>query len=76
LDYRVEALVEIRDASVRKQLLDTLKICWRDNVKARKIDATRSNPYLKRSSRAATVRSQKALYEYYKKLATKPPSSP
>ncbi len=68
LDYRVEALVALRDKNVRKQMLDMLKICWRDNVKARQIDATRKNPYRQRKPRTVAVRSQTALYEYFRKL--------
>ncbi len=70
LDFRVEALVELRDPTVRRQILDTLRICWRDNVKARQIDGTRKNPYRKRRPRAAEVRSQYALYDYYRKLSS------
>ena len=55
--------VPIYDVRLKQQVLDTLDIQWRDNVKARIIDAKQSNAYVKRGNKRS-IRSQQQIYEY------------
>ncbi len=63
LDSRVEIACPIYDDSVKREIMDTLDICWNDNVKARVIDAKQSNKYV--SNDLPSVRSQYATFDYY-----------
>lgn len=68
LDNRVEISCPIYDKAIKKEILETFDICWSDNVKARVISENQDNAY--RKNNLEKVRSQFALYEYYKqKLA-------
>ncbi|MFH6604520.1 polyphosphate kinase 1 [Maribacter algicola] len=64
LDYRVEVGCPIYDPDIKQELIDTFEISWKDNVKARVFGEKRDNAY--RKSNKVKVRSQFALYEYYK----------
>ncbi len=67
LDRRVEVGCPIFDKNIKKQLIDTYEICWKDNVKARILDEYKINDYVVNS--APYNRSQVSLYEYYKNLS-------
>lgn len=64
IDQRVEVGVPIYDTRLKQQILDTLDIQWRDNVKARIIDARHNNAYVKRGNKRS-IRSQQQIYEYF-----------
>ncbi|MGJ8684469.1 MAG: polyphosphate kinase 1 [Nonlabens sp.] len=64
LDSRVEIACPIYDEAVKKEILETLDICWNDNVKAREICSNQANLYV--SNENKPVRSQFATYDYYK----------
>lgn len=64
LDYRVEVGCIIHDEKIKKELRDFMELQWRDNVKARKIDARQSNNYVIDTKGAAPVRAQFDLYHY------------
>lgn len=64
LDYRVEVGCPIYDEDIKKQLIDTFEISWSDNLKARVFSAKQDNAY--RKLKKPEVRSQFALYDYYK----------
>ncbi len=64
LDNRVEVGCRIYDEDVKQELIDTFEICWSDNVKARLFSAKQDNAYKK--NHKPKVRSQFALYDYYK----------
>jgi polyphosphate kinase len=64
IDQRVEVGVPIYDVRLKQQILDTLDIQWRDNVKARIIDARQSNAYVKRGNKRS-IRSQQQIYDYF-----------
>ncbi|AZQ44631.1 polyphosphate kinase 1 [Nonlabens ponticola] len=64
LDSRVEIACPIYDKDIKNEILETMDICWNDNVKARVIDQDQSNAYVQNKKEA--VRSQYATYEYYK----------
>ena len=63
LDNRVEVGCQIYDEEVKRELLDTFEISWKDNVKARVFDAEQSNRY--RQSDSEPIRSQFKMYDYY-----------
>jgi len=64
LENRVEVGCPIYDADLKQMLIDNFEICWSDNVKARIYTAEEENAY-KRNNKVA-VRSQFALYEYFR----------
>ncbi len=65
IDYRVEVGCPIYDEDVKQELLDTFEISWNDNIKARIFSAKQDNAY--KDDDKPKVRSQFALYDYYKK---------
>lgn len=65
LDFRVEVGCPIYDADIKKELMETFDICWKDNVKARVFSEKQDNAY--RKSNGKKVRSQFATYDYYVK---------
>ncbi|HPF10225.1 MAG TPA: polyphosphate kinase 1 [Flavobacteriaceae bacterium] len=65
LDTRVEITCPIYDEDIQKELLETFEISWSDNVKARIITKDQDNAYLR--NELEEMRSQFALYDYYKK---------
>ncbi|MCX2719956.1 polyphosphate kinase 1 [Lentiprolixibacter aurantiacus] len=65
LDNRVEVGCRIYDEDVKAELLDTFEICWMDNVKARIFSPDHDNRY--KNNKEPKLRSQFALYDYYKK---------
>jgi polyphosphate kinase len=68
LDNRIEIAAPIFDPDIRKEIKSMLNIQWKDNVKARIIDASGNNQY-KSSHNSRKVRSQMELYKYYRKLS-------
>jgi len=64
LDHRIEAAVRIQDTSLKKELLDMLKIQLKGNIKARILDNTLSNNYVKNNK--APYQSQIETYKYLK----------
>ncbi|MBU1310035.1 MAG: polyphosphate kinase 1, partial [Gammaproteobacteria bacterium] len=67
IDQRVEVGVPIYAVRLKQQILDTLDIQWRDNVKARIIDAKQSNAYVKRGNKRS-IRSQQQIYDYFARI--------
>jgi len=65
LSSRIEAIFPIYDEAARKTIKDILDIQQKDNMKARIIAKGKINAYRRNSSEK--VRSQLALYDYYKK---------
>ena len=63
LDNRVEVGCPIYDEDIKRELIDTFEISWRDNVKARIFDEEQNNRY--RSNDLPQLRSQFAMYDYY-----------
>lgn len=63
LDQRVEISCPIYDEDIKKELIETFEISWKDNVKARNHCRGMENPY--RKSSGPKLRSQFALYDYY-----------
>lgn len=63
IDTRVEVSCPIYDTDIKKELQDLYEICWNDNVKARIINETQDNTYLKNNK--PKVRAQFDTYNYY-----------
>lgn len=63
LDNRVEVSCPIYDEDIKREILDTLDICWQDNVKARILNKEQDNKYAHNGK--AEIRSQFATYDYY-----------
>ncbi|WP_419212140.1 polyphosphate kinase 1 [Maribacter sp. X9] len=63
LDYRVEVGCPIYDEDIKKELMDTFEICWKDNMKARVFTEKQDNAY--RKTKPPKIRSQFATYDYY-----------
>ena len=66
LDRRVEVACPIYDKTIRQEIKDMIEIQQKDNVKARIIDIEQNNDYVACENGQEQVRSQYALYEYYK----------
>ncbi|WP_298899968.1 polyphosphate kinase 1 [uncultured Psychroserpens sp.] len=65
IENRVEVSCPIYQSDIKQELLDVFDICWNDNVKARVIDETQSNEYIRNDQ--DKVRAQFALYDYFEK---------
>jgi polyphosphate kinase len=70
LDHRIEVTCPIWDESLKKELIDILHIQLEDNVKARWLDNSLTNEYV-RSSRKK-IRSQLETYNYLNKKILTP----
>ncbi|MBM3922631.1 MAG: polyphosphate kinase 1 [Sphingomonadales bacterium] len=68
IDHRIEAAVEIHQPDIRKELKDILAIQLADNVKARLLEGTLPNEYVKGMGKRP-VRSQIKIYQYLYGLA-------
>lgn len=64
LDNRLEVGCPIYDEDIKKEMMDTFEISWADNVKARVFNEKQDNAYRKNGN--PKIRSQFAMYEYYK----------
>jgi polyphosphate kinase len=65
-DNRIEVACPILDPGIQKELRDILEIQWRDNQKARLVNADPINKYRKPGSKEK-VRAQMEIYGYFKK---------
>lgn len=67
LDHRVEVSFPLRDARHRKTVRDILELQWRDNQRARLLDARQSNTRIHDIGERG-CRAQDAIYRYLKRL--------
>lgn len=67
LDRRIEVACPILDDNIKKELKAMFDIQWRDNVKARRLDAKQKNKY-RRTRAKKEHRAQIDYYNYLKKL--------
>ena len=63
IENRVEVAVPIYNDILQKEILDVFEISWNDNVKARKINGSKQNIFVKNSRNE--IRSQWKIHEYY-----------
>lgn len=64
IDRRIEITCPIYDDALKTEIRDIFDIQWKDNVKARVLDANTKNEYKTTKTRTKT-HSQNALYKYY-----------
>jgi polyphosphate kinase len=67
-DYRFEVACPIYDKQIQHELMDMLQIQWADNTKARLINSQPVNQYRKALKGEKSIRSQFAIYSYFKDL--------
>ncbi len=65
LDYRVEVASPVYDHDIQKELKEIFEAGFRDNVKARIVNAKQDNTY-KKESKKKPYRSQTELHAFYK----------
>lgn len=65
LDHRVEVAAPVYDPRIKAELKHIVETALSDNVKARILNETQSNPFKDRKDGAPEIRSQFKLYEYY-----------
>ena len=65
LSKRIEVIFPIYDDNIKKDILEILEIQISDNVKSRIIDRWQRNEF-KRNNGGADIRSQLAMYDYFK----------
>ena len=63
LDHRVEVTCPVKDAGIKKTLIEMFNIQLSDNVKARILDNRLSNKYVERNGEER-IRSQEEIYNY------------
>ena len=64
LDFRIEAAVRVNDATLKQEIYEMLQIQLKDNVKARLLNNSLNNDYMKNDK--SEYRSQIELYRYLK----------
>ena len=75
VDHRVEVACPIYDHTAQQDILTIMDMQWRDNIKARRIDAEQVNEYVTPVSergkipRRKRLRSQLKIHEYFKNRA-------
>jgi polyphosphate kinase len=74
IDQRIEIGCPIYDLKQKRLIHDLLELQFSDTTKARIIDQTQSNQYVKRGNRRK-VRSQISIYEYLKDMEKHPEDS-
>ncbi len=67
LNYRIETAIPIYDPAVFQTIDEIMELQWSDNVKARKIDGTGDNTYI-RHENDIRIQSQLETYYYFKRL--------
>ena len=70
IEHRIEVTCPVFDKGIKNELKHIFDIQWKDNVKARVLDSTLSNNFVK-PGKDEEVRSQVEVYEYIKKLKEK-----
>lgn len=71
LDKRIEVSIPVLDNDIKAEIKQAFKMQWKDNTKARIVDADQKNKYVKPHEGEEPYRSQYALYDFYKKKASK-----
>ncbi len=71
LDHRIEVVLPIVDEKIKKQFLQIMELQWNDNMKARLFNATQSNILKIKAPKEKTLRSQDAIYDFWKDFGKK-----
>ena len=65
LDKRIEVSAPILEDDIKAEIRNAFELQWKDNVKARIIDAALRNKYVKPAPGEKSISAQEALYNYY-----------
>ena len=65
IENRVEVAAPIYDTDLQRQITKVFDIIWNDNVKARRLNGSTQNAFIKNDS--TPIRSQFEIFDYYKK---------
>ena len=71
IEHRIEVTCPVFDKSIKNELKEIFEIQWSDNVKARKLDATLSNEFVKPGKKS--IQSQIEVHNYIKRVNEKAP---
>jgi polyphosphate kinase len=69
IEHRIEVTCPVFDKTIKNELKEIFEIQWSDNVKARKLDSSLSNEFVKPDKK--TVRSQIEVHNYIKMINEK-----
>lgn len=69
IEHRIEVTCPVFDKGIKNELKDIFEILWSDNVKARKLDGSLSNKFVKNDKKQ--VQAQKEVYNYVKRINDK-----
>ena len=70
IEHRIEVTCPVFDKGIRNEIKEIFAIQWKDTVKARKIDASQSNAFVKPGKKP--LQSQTEVYNYIKMVHEKP----
>ena len=65
IENRVEVAAPIYDTDLQRQITEVFDIIWNDNIKARRLNGSTQNAFIKNDS--TPIRSQFEIFDYYKK---------
>lgn len=68
LDRRVEVAFPVIDKKLKQEVMSVFDLQWRDNVKARRVDAKGKNKIVARKKGAKDFNSQDETYKYIRRL--------
>ena len=71
IEHRIEVTCPVFDKSIKNEMKEIFEIQWSDNVKARKLDATLSNTFVKPGKKP--IHSQIEVHNYIKRVNEKAP---
>jgi polyphosphate kinase len=69
IEHRIEVTCPVFDKTIKNELKQIFDIQWSDNVKARKLDTSLSNKFVKPGKEQ--IQSQVEVYNYLKKIKEK-----
>ena len=69
IEHRIEVTCPIFDKSIKNELKEIFEIQWSDNVKARILDSSLSNEFVKPGKNV--IQSQYEVYNYIKRVHEK-----
>jgi polyphosphate kinase len=71
IEHRIEVTCPVFDKTIKNELKHIFDIQWNDNVKARKLDASLTNKFVKPGKEP--FQSQVEVYKYLQKIKNKTP---
>jgi polyphosphate kinase len=71
IEHRIEVTCPVFDKTIKNEMKEIFEIQWSDNVKARKLDTSLSNSFVKPGKKA--IQSQIEVHSFIKKVHEKSP---